>query len=116
MLAGEPLMEPTAPRAPQQIVMDGKLARLHANLMLVLGSVFAANPERALDMLWLSQMTCRDANPGSAGAALERIAPLLEACRRGLTEHPDQPRLAAPQLVLAMAIAATEVPQRVAVS
>jgi predicted TIM-barrel fold metal-dependent hydrolase len=113
LLAGEPLMEPTAPRAPQQILMDAKLARLHANLMLVLGSVFSGNPERALDMLWLSEMTCRDPDPGAAGAALERIAPLLEACRRGLMEHPDQPRLAAPQLVLAMAIAATEVPQAV---
>ena len=116
LLAGEPLMEPTAPRAPQQLLMDAKLARLHANLMLVLGSVFAANPERAIDMLWLSQMTCRDTNPGEAGAALERIAPLLEAARRGLVEHPDQPRMAAPMLVLAMAIAATEVPQRVPVA
>ncbi len=113
LLAGEPLLKPTAPRAPQQLLMDAKLARLHANLMLVLGSVFSANAERALDMLWLSEMTCRDPNPGLAGAALERIAPLLEACRRGLTEYPDQPRMAAPALVLAMAIAATEVPQAV---
>ena len=111
ILAGEPLMAPTPPRAPQQIVMDAKLARLHANLMLVLGSVFSANAERALDMLWLSEMTCRDDNPGAAGAALERIAPLLEACRRGLTEHPEQPRMSAAPLVVAMAIAATEVPQ-----
>ena len=105
------MKKPTAPRAPQQIVMDAKLARLHANLMLVLGSVFSANAERALDMLWLSEMTCRDPDPGPAGAALERIAPLLEACSRGLREHPDQPRMSAAPLVLAMAIAATEVPQ-----
>jgi uncharacterized protein len=111
---GRPLAAATAPRAPQQVLLDANLARLQNNLMLVLGAVFSASPERALDMLWLSEMTCRDANPGPAGAALERIAPLLEACRRALTEHPDKPRYTAPILVLAMAIAATEVPQNVA--
>ena len=62
-------------------------------------------------MLWLSQMTCRDPDPGPAGPALERIAPLLDAARRFLLEHPDRPRLSAPLIVLSMAIAATEVPQ-----
>jgi hypothetical protein len=111
LLADEPLMDATAPRGPAQVTMDATLARLHANLMLVLGSVLAAAPDRALDMIWLSQRTCCDPDPGPAGAALERIAPLLDACRRALLERPDQPRLAAPPLVLAMAIAATEVPQ-----
>jgi hypothetical protein len=111
LLEDRPLMEPTPPRAPEQLRMDAKLARLHANLMLVLGAVLAGAPDRALDMVWLSQMTCRDPNPGPAGAALERIAPLLDACRASLLENPDQPRLASPPLVLAMAIAATEVPQ-----
>jgi Glycine cleavage system T protein (aminomethyltransferase) len=46
-------------------------------------------------------------------AALERIAPLLEHSRRFLEEHPDTPRQAGAPLVLAMAIAATEVPQTV---
>ncbi len=114
LFAGEPLDPPTAPRAPQQLLLDAKLARLQANLMLVLGAVFAASPDRALDMLWLSEMTCRDENPGPSGAALERIAPLLEATRRALVEHPDKPRYAAPMVVLAMAIAATEVPQSAA--
>jgi hypothetical protein len=82
--------------------------------MLVLGAVFAGSPDRALDMLWLSQMTCRDADAGPAGAALERIAPLLEACRKALIEYPDMPRHSTPMLVLAMAIASTEVPQSVA--
>jgi predicted TIM-barrel fold metal-dependent hydrolase len=110
---GRPLAAPTAPRAPQQVLLDAKLARLLNNLMLVLGAVFSVSPARALDMLWLSEMTCRDDNPGPAGAALERIAPLLEACRKALIEHPDKPRYSAPMLVLAMAIAATEVPQQV---
>jgi predicted TIM-barrel fold metal-dependent hydrolase len=65
MVAGEPLAPTTAPRAPQQILLDAKLARLHANLMLVLGIMFTGTAERALDMLWLSQMACRDANPGA---------------------------------------------------
>ena len=111
LFEGQPLAAPTAPRAPQQLLLDARLARLQSNLMLVLGAVLSASPERALDMLWLSQMTCRDVDPGPAGAALERIAPLLEACRRSLLEQPEQPRLATPPLVLAMAIAATEVPQ-----
>ncbi|HEY0387063.1 MAG TPA: amidohydrolase family protein [Gaiellales bacterium] len=111
LLAGEPLAAPSAPRAAQQLHLDAKLARLHANLMLVLGAVLAGAPDRARDMVWLSQMTCRDPDPGPAGAALERIAPLLDACHAALLEHPDQPRLAGPPLVLAMAIAATEVSQ-----
>ena len=64
-------------------------------------------------MLWLSQMACRDPNAGAAGAALERIAPLLEHSQRFLEQHPDSPRQAGAPLVLAMAIAATEVPQTV---
>ncbi len=113
MVAGEPLAPTTAPRAPQQILLDAKLARLHANLMLVLGIMFTGTAERALDMLWLSQMACRDANAGAAGAALERISPLLEHSQRFLEQHPDSPRGAGAPLVLAMAIAATEVPQTV---
>jgi predicted TIM-barrel fold metal-dependent hydrolase len=113
MMAGEPLAPTTAPRAPQQILLDAKLARLHANLMLVLGILFTGTAERALDMLWLSQMACRDGNAGAAGAALERIAPLLEHSQRCLEQQPDSPRQAGAPLVLAMAIAATEVPQTV---
>jgi predicted TIM-barrel fold metal-dependent hydrolase len=108
---GRPLVAPTSPRAPQQLLVDAKLARVQSNLMLVLGAVFAGSTERALDMLWLSQMACRDADGRAAAAALERIAPLLEVARRGLLETPDQPRRAAQPIVLAMAIAATEVPQ-----
>jgi hypothetical protein len=113
MGGGEPLVATTSPRAPQQILLDAKLARLHANLMLVLGILFTGTAERALDMLWLSQMACRDANAGAAGAALERIAPLLDHSQRFLEQHPDSPRGAGAPLVLAMAIAATEVPQTV---
>ncbi len=113
LLAGEPLAAPRPPRAPQQLLLDATLARLQANLMLVLGSIFAGSAERALDMLWLSVIACRDPNPGPAGAALERIAPLLDASHRSLLEQPDTPRLAIAPLVLAMAIAATEVPQTV---
>jgi predicted TIM-barrel fold metal-dependent hydrolase len=111
MFDGQPLLAATAPKAPEQLLLDARLARVQSNLMLVLGAVFSASTERALDMLWLSEMTCRDTNPGPAGAALERIAPLLDACRRALIEHPDKPRYATQPLVLAMAIAATEVPQ-----
>jgi uncharacterized protein len=115
LVDGEPLAAATAPRAPQQLLFDARLARLSSNLMMVLGLILSGNAERALDMLWLSQMTCRDENPGDAGAALERIAPLLESAARSLREQPDTLRLAAQPVVLAMAIAATEVPQRVEV-
>ena len=111
LFSSRPLDPPTPPRAPEQLVLDSRLARLLSNLMLVLGAVFSSSQERALDMLWLSEMTCRDEHPGAAGAALERIAPLLEACKAALIEHPETPRLATQPLVLAMAIAATEVPQ-----
>ena len=65
-----------------------------SNLMMVLGRSCPGTRERALDMLWLSLMTCQDANPGDAGPALERIAPLLEASAQSLREQPDVPRLA----------------------
>jgi predicted TIM-barrel fold metal-dependent hydrolase len=115
MVDGEPLRPETAPIAPERLVMDAKLARIHANLMMVLGSTFAAAPDRALDMMWLSQMACRDPNPGAAGAALERIAELLDIGQRLFIDYPDTPRAAGPAIVLAMAIAATEVPQAAAV-
>jgi hypothetical protein len=111
MVDGETLMPVTAPRAPQQLLLDAKLARLSSNLMMVLGLILSGNAERSLDMLWLSLMTCQDDNPGDAGPALERIGPLLEASAQSLREQPDVPRLASQPVVLAMAIAATEVPQ-----
>jgi hypothetical protein len=111
MVEGEELAPATAPLAPERLVMDAKLARVHANLMMVLGSTFAGNQERAVDMLWLSQMACRDPNPGPSGAALERIGTLLDIAQRLFIDYPDSPRLAGPAIVLAMAIAATEVPQ-----
>ena len=111
MLEAEQLPAPSAPLAPERLFVDAKLARVHANLMMVLGSTFAANTERAVDLLWLSQMACRDPNPGAAGAALERIGALLDIAQRLFVDHPDSPRMAAPAVVLAMTIAATEVPQ-----
>ena len=111
MVEGEGLARATAPLAPERLVMDAKLARIHANLMMVLGSTFAGNQERAVDMLWLSQMACRDPNPGQSGAALERIGALLDIAQRLFIEYPDSPRVAGPAIVLSMAIAATEVPQ-----
>jgi predicted TIM-barrel fold metal-dependent hydrolase len=111
MVEGEELPRTTAPIAPERLVVDAKLARVHSNLMMVLGSTFAGSSERAVDMLWLSQMACRDPHPGAAGAALERIGALLDIGQRLFMDYPDAPRITGPAIVLAMAIAATEVPQ-----
>jgi len=73
---------------------------------------FAGNPEVATGQLELALAVCRDPDPGPAGPALSRIAPLLEAAKRLI--HEEQGGVARPALqclVIAIAIAATEVPQ-----
>ena len=78
--------------------------------MLVFGSVVGGTP--ALEMLELARRICLDPDPGPAGAAFERIAPLLDTAKQILILEPEFPRRALLPIVVAMAIAATEVPQQ----
>ena len=92
------------------MALDARLARLHSTAMLAFGMLLAGSAERADDMIRLATGICRDPDPGEAGAALERLAPLLEAAL-ALTSR-REPRMAMQCLVIAMTVAATEVPQR----
>lgn len=110
LLADQELLPVTPPPAPRQLMVDARLMRLHSQLMMVFGSVVGGTP--ALEMLELARRICRDPDPGPAGAAFERITPLLDTTHQILILEPDAPRRALLPVVVAMAIAATEVPQR----
>ncbi len=111
LIAGEELLRPTAPRAPEHLLVDHRLARVHTTCLIVFGAAITGNAERALDMLHIARMACLEPSPGAAGPALERIATLLDTAGDLLREHPDTPRMGIFPVFLAMALAATEVPQ-----
>jgi predicted TIM-barrel fold metal-dependent hydrolase len=110
LIADEELLPATAPPAPQQLLVDARLLRLHTGLMLVFGSVVGGTP--ALEMLELARRICMDPAAGPAEAAFQRILPLLDTAKQVLTLDPEFPRRALLPVVVAMAIAATEVPQQ----
>ena len=110
LIADEELLPASAPPAPQRLLVDARLIRLHTGLMLVFGSVVGGTP--ALEMLELARRICLDPDPGPAGAAFERILPLLDTAKQILILEPEFPRRALLPIVVAMAIAATEVPQQ----
>jgi hypothetical protein len=110
LIADEELLPASTPPAPQRLLVDARLIRLHTGLMLVFGSVVGGTP--ALEMLELARRICLDPDPGPAGAAFERILPLLDTAKQILILEPEFPRRALLPIVVAMAIAATEVPQQ----
>jgi uncharacterized protein len=113
LVEGRPLREAREPRAPELLVVDHRLARIHTGLMMTFGAVMAGNREMAAGVLDLAASVTRDPAPGEAGAALERIASLLETAM-ALLQTAGEGGVSRPALqciVLAMAIAATEVPQ-----
>jgi uncharacterized protein len=115
LIEGESLPAPAPPRAPRRLVVDTTLSRIATGALMAFASGFSQNIPAARGQLELALGVCRDPAPGNAGAALERIAPLLEAAMQ-LIDVPDDSGVARPALqtlVLATAIAATEVPQRV---
>jgi len=115
LVDGKPLREASPPRAPDLLVFDHRLARIHTNLMMAFGAIMAGNRDMALGVLSLAASATRDPAAGEAAAAPERIAALLETAL-ALVDAEDESGVSRPALqaiVLAMTIAATEVPQRV---
>jgi predicted TIM-barrel fold metal-dependent hydrolase len=113
LLDGQELPPPSDPRAPHQLLLDTRLTRITTVSLMAFAATFAGNPGVATGQLELALAVCRDPDPGPAGPALMRIAPLLEAATRLI--HEAQGGVARPALqclVIAIAIAATEVPQR----
>ncbi|MDX6533067.1 MAG: uncharacterized protein QOJ13_3723 [Gaiellales bacterium] len=114
LIDGQPLREASPPRAPELLVFDHRLARIHTGLMMSFGAIMAGNVEMAVGMLELAAAATRDPAPGDAAIALERIAKLLETALALVTTQDESgaSRPALQAIVLAMTIAATEVPQR----
>jgi uncharacterized protein len=116
LVEGAPLREASEPRAPELLVVDHRLSRIHTGLMMSFGAIMAGNREMAIGTLSLAAAVTRDPAAGEAGLALERIARLLETAQ-ALLDVEDESGVTRPALqclVLAMTIAATEVPQRLA--
>jgi len=111
LLAREELAPAGPPPAPERLVADARLVRLHSSCMMIFGASMAGVP--ALDILDLAAAICRDPEPGPAGDALERVAPLLGLAREFLpSDRPEVVRMGRQCLVLTAAVASTEVPQQ----
>lgn len=102
---GLPAVSPR--RGPQQITLQGRLARAYGYGSLAGPALFAGAVEQAVGMLDLAIAVCRDPDPGPSGDALETIGVALTAAR-GLLETPNGGRGAIDLLFRAMARAATE--------
>jgi hypothetical protein len=112
LLAGRPPAEATAPRVPAVRVVNGRLARAGAYLMMAFGAAMGSGPPpdaaRVMPMVALARAVCRDPDPGAAGPALERLDGLLAAAE-GLAAQGSDRALAAIGLVMAAGvIAATD--------
>jgi hypothetical protein len=107
LLDGRGLPAASPPRAPQEIALQGRLARVYGYGSLAGPALFAGALEQAQGMLDLAIACCRDPDPGPSGEALQTIGAALIAAR-GLLELPEGARGAIDLLFRAMARAATE--------
>jgi predicted TIM-barrel fold metal-dependent hydrolase len=102
---GLPAVSPA--RGPQEITLQGRLARAYGYGSLAGPALFAGALEQAQGMLDLAIAVCRDPDPGPSGEALEAIGAALTAAR-ALLDVPEGARGAIDLLFRAMARAATE--------
>jgi predicted TIM-barrel fold metal-dependent hydrolase len=109
LVDGHGLPVASAPRGPQEITLQGRLARAYGYGSLAGPALFAGATEQAQGMLDLAIAVCRDPEPGPSGEALEAIGAALTAAR-ALLEVPSGARGAIDLLFRAMARAATEGP------
>ncbi len=107
LIDGRGLEPAHAPRGPQDLALQGRLARAYGYGSLAGPALFAGASEQARGMLDLAIAVCRDPDPGPSGQALETIGAALAAAR-GLLDTPDGARGAIDLLFRAMALAATE--------
>jgi predicted TIM-barrel fold metal-dependent hydrolase len=112
ILERRPPAEPTPPRAPQIRRVSGRLIRINAYVLMSFAAAIGAGPppdfSRALQYVAMARSVCRDPDPGSVGAALERIDGMLSAAEPLLTAGGEQTRAAFGLVVAAGVIAATE--------
>jgi predicted TIM-barrel fold metal-dependent hydrolase len=107
LVDGDGLAPASAPRAPQEIKLQGRLARVYGYGSLAGPALFAGAHEQARGMLDLAIAACRDPDPGPSGEALEAIGAALTAAR-ALLDVPAGARGAIDLLFRSMARAATE--------
>jgi uncharacterized protein len=107
LVDGHGLPPASAPAGPQQIVLQGRLARVYGYGSLAGPALFAGATEQAQGMLDLAIAACRDPDPGDSGEALQAIGAALTAAR-ALLAVPEAARGAIDLLFRAMARAATE--------
>lgn len=107
LVDGQELPAASAPRAPQTIALQGRLARVYGYGSLAGPALFAGATEQAQGMLDLAIAACRDPDPGDSDEALEAIGAALTAAR-ALLELPEGARAAIDLLFRSMARAATE--------
>ena len=107
VLDGDTPARPTPPRRSRTLATSGALARLHLHCAMAFAALGHGHRQSARDTLALAVAVCRDPQPESAAAVLERIRPVLET----ITAAFDTPgaRVPADALYLAAALAATEV-------
>lgn len=109
LVDGHGLPVASAARGPQEIILQGRLARAYGYGSLAGPALFAGAVEQAQGMLDLAIAVCRDPDPGPSGEALEAIGSALTAAR-ALLKVPEAARGAIDLLFRAMARAATEGP------
>ncbi len=112
ILAGRPLPDPGPPRVPQVRLINGRLARVNAYLIMAFAAALGSGPppnfERGLQFVALARAVCRDPDPGTAGSALARIDGLLAAAEQLVTAAGEGTRAAFGLVMAAAVIAGTE--------
>lgn len=107
-----PLPAASAPAVAEVRRVNGRLARVSANLATAFGAMMADGPPprplRGLPGIALARTVTRDPEPGSVGPALERIDALLDAAEQMIRADDEASVLVPGLLAAANTIAVTE--------
>jgi hypothetical protein len=106
LLAGGQIPPATSPLRPRTIAVAGSLLPIHRYASAAFDDLRRGDTRTARGTIALALSVCRDPDPGSAGPALERIRPALEAVAHAL-ERPAE-RVPQDLLHLVASLAATE--------
>ncbi len=112
VLAGDALPPTRPPRLPETRLVNGRLARLGAYLMMAFGAILSGDdrpdPARALPGIALARCVARDPDAGAVTDVLAQIDELLAETERELAKETPQLLTAFGLLHAATVIAATE--------
>jgi predicted TIM-barrel fold metal-dependent hydrolase len=108
LLSGASLPAPAPPRAPAQLQIDLKLARLYGYLCTAAGALFAGGADRAAESIELALVLCEDPCAQALGATLELAHAALVQTRAALREGEQRAREAIGLIHLLLVVALTE--------